>query len=102
MAHNGAEDRLEVEGRADRLADLTQRSQLPNRLRQLSRTGLQLLKQTDVLDGDDRLVRERLKQLDLRRGEGVDFKMSCREHPSEFSVLTKRNGQVGARATERT
>src|SRR5262249_49796581 len=63
---------------------------------------LKLVEQSHVLDGDHGLICECLEELDLHRGEGVDLKMSCREHPSEFSVLTKGNRQVGARAAERT
>src|SRR5215471_13390273 len=98
MAHNSAEHSLKVESRADGLTNLTQRSQLANRLRQFSRPRLQFLEQPDIFNGDHRLVGESFKKLDLRRGEGAHLEMSCRQHPSEFSVLTKRNGQVGARA----
>ena len=56
MAHNRAKHSLEVEGRANRLTDLTQCSQLPNRLRELARPRLQFLEQAHVLNGDDRLI----------------------------------------------
>ena len=57
--------RLEVERRAHRAADLAERLQLLHRPAQRARPLLQLLEQADVLDGDDRLVGERLQQLDL-------------------------------------
>ena len=65
MAHDGAEHSLEIESRADRLADLSQRFQFPNRLRQLARSRLQFLEQPHVLDGDDRLVGEGFEESDL-------------------------------------
>ena len=56
MANDGAKHSLEIKSRADRLTNLTQRSQLTNRLRQLARPRLQFLEQPDVLDGNDRLI----------------------------------------------
>jgi len=61
VRHNPFEHLLQVECRVDRLADLAERLQL------LDRT-LQLLEQPGVLDRDDRLVGERLQQLDLLVG----------------------------------
>ena len=52
-----AEDGLEVEGGADRLAHLGQRPELPHRPAELVRPLLQLPEQAHVLDGDDGLVR---------------------------------------------
>ena len=51
-----------------------------------------------VLDGDDRLVGEGFKQLDLRRGEGAHLGATCVQRSNEFPLLTKRNGQEGAPA----
>ena len=56
---------LQVEGRADGLADFAERPQLLDRARQVARPGLELLQQTDVFDGDHGLVREGGHQLDL-------------------------------------
>src|SRR5215469_16691419 len=68
-----ADDRLEhglqVEGRADRLADLAQRPELADRARELARASLQLLEEAHVLDGDRRLVGERRDKPDLSVGE---------------------------------
>src|SRR5262249_15722845 len=69
MAHNGAEYSLEVEGRADRLANFAQRSQLPDRLRQLARPRFQFLEQTYILDGDHSLIGEGFEEGDLLIGE---------------------------------
>src|SRR5262245_2060260 len=98
MAHNGAEDSLEVEGRANRLTDLAQRSQFADRLRQLARPRLQFLEQAYVLNGDHCLVSEGFKELDLRRGEGVHLGATCAQESNEVLLLTKRNGQEGAPA----
>ena len=65
------EHRVQVEGRADRLADLPQGLQLLDRARQFLRARLQLLEQADVLDGDHRLVGEGLEQRDLPVREGA-------------------------------
>ena len=70
MAHDGAEHSLEVESRADRLTDLAQRSQFPNRLRQLARPRLQFLEQPYVLDGDHRLISEGFEEGNLLVSEG--------------------------------
>jgi len=62
---NRIERRLHVCRRArDDLEDLTSR-------RQVAIAGLQLLEQPHVLDGDDRLIRERLEELDLLVRERV-------------------------------
>ena len=59
--HDRAQHGPEIECGADRLTDLAERGQLPDRPRQLSGAGLQLLEQPDILDGDDRLVGEGLE-----------------------------------------
>ena len=86
MAHNGAEHSLEIEGRADRLTDLTQRSQLPNRLRQLARPRLQFLEQPHVLDGDHRLVGEGFEQRDLLVGERTDLRAANHDRPDRNAL----------------
>src|SRR4030095_9824251 len=45
---------------------------------------------------------ERLKQLDLRRGEGAHLDATCGQIPNEFPLLTKGNEELGARACEGT
>ena len=56
--NDGAKHSLEIESRADRLADLAQRFSSPTDSRELARSFLQFFKQADVLDGDDRLIGE--------------------------------------------
>ena len=62
---DGREHRLQVERRADGLADLAERGELAHGAGELGRARLQLAEQARVLDGDDRLVGERLEQRDL-------------------------------------
>ncbi len=52
-----------------RLPHLAQRGELPDGALELGRALLQLGEQPRVLDGDHRLVRERLEQRDLGRRE---------------------------------
>jgi hypothetical protein len=66
---NGVEHGFQLEGRADRLADLPQRLQLIDRSRKVSGPLLQLTEQADVLDGYDSLIGEGLEQGDLLVGE---------------------------------
>ena len=65
MAHNGTEHSLQVEGRADRLTDLTQRFQFADRFRKLLRPRFEFLEEPYILDGDHGLVGEGLQQLDV-------------------------------------
>ena len=66
---DGVEHGLEVERRAEGLADVAQRLQLADRPRELAGTRLQLLEEPDVLDRDHGLVGEGLQQIDLLAGE---------------------------------
>jgi hypothetical protein len=65
--------RFEIEGRAQRPADVTERGQLVHRARELARSRLQLGQQPRVLDGDDGLVGEGAQELDLPLVERVDL-----------------------------
>src|SRR6266700_45366 len=67
---DGLEHGLDIQGRAHRLADLTQCGELVHRAGQLARARLQLLEQARVLDGNDGLVGKGLQQLDLLAREG--------------------------------
>src|SRR5215510_1041541 len=73
MPHNGAKHSLEVEGRADCLANFSQCSQLADRPRQLARSRLEFLEQSNILDSDHRLVCKSPKKGDLLVSEGVYF-----------------------------
>jgi hypothetical protein len=77
MAHNGAEHSLEVEGRADRLTDLAQRSKLADRLREIARPIFEFFKEPDVLYSNHGLIGEGLKQGDLFFREGMNL---CAPH----------------------
>src|SRR5262249_61400415 len=66
---DGLEHRLEIEGRAQSATDVAQGGQLLDRMGELRRARFQLLEQANVLDGDDRLIREGLHELDLAIGE---------------------------------
>src|SRR5262249_22736780 len=52
-----------------------------------------------VLDGDHGLISESLEQLDLCRREGTYLSATRGQGSKEFPLLTKRNEQIGARAT---
>ena len=84
---------------ADRLADLAERLQLA-RLR-----SLQLLEQPRVLDGDDRLVGERLQQRDLRSVNGRDLHAargrSCRAARPRAAAARPAMRTVGPIAAQR-
>src|SRR5258708_34514125 len=58
---------------AYRRQDLAGRRLMFQRLRQVSRLRLHLVEQPRVLNGDDRLIRESLEQLDLTFREGPRF-----------------------------
>ena len=64
---------LQVQAGADRPADLAERLQLLDAV-------LELLEESGVLDGDDRLVREGLHQLDLLVRERLDLTPTEEEH----------------------
>ena len=81
VAHDGAEHGLEIQSRADRLADFAQRFQFPNRPRQLARPRLQFLEQPHVLDGDHCLVGEGFEQLDLFVGERSNLRSTNQNTP---------------------
>ena len=75
---------FEIKSGAHRLTDFAQSFQLTHRACQFIRSLLQFFEQPHILDGDHRLVREGLKQLDLRRSEGAHFGATCIQRPNEF------------------
>src|SRR5215475_13739638 len=99
MAHNGTEHSLEVEGGTHRLTDLTQRSQLTNRLRQLAGTRLQFLEQPDVLNGDHCLVGKSLEKGYLLIGEGSDFGAANMNRPDRITFAKQWGRQDRANLT---
>src|SRR5215813_972503 len=96
MTHNGAEDRLEVKGRADRLTNLTQRSQLTDRLRELPRAGLQFLKQPNILDSDDSLIGKSFKESDLPVGERTDLQSADHNSANRDPLSQQRRSKYSA------
>ena len=81
MANDGAKHSLEIQSRADRLADFAQCSQLAYRACQFVGPRLQFLKQADVLNRDDRLVGEGLYEFDLLLREGTDLRSTDPNNP---------------------
>jgi hypothetical protein len=74
VLHEGVQHRLEIKRRAaDDLQDLGGGGLLLQCLTQLGVALLQLLEQAGVLDGDHRLVRERLQQRGLLVREWTDL-----------------------------
>src|SRR5262245_26870634 len=67
--YDRVEDDIHVERRAEGLAHRSERCQLADRASQFAVTRLQLFKEPDVLDGDDRLVGEGLQEFhfDIRK-----------------------------------
>ena len=72
---------VEVEARADRLADLAERAQLVDRARELLAALLELLEQLHVLDRDRALGRERRDELDRPVVERVDVARATARSP---------------------
>ena len=87
--------RLNIRRRAgDDTQDFTRRSLLLQRF-------LQFLKQPHVLDGDHRLVGKGFEEPDLRGSERTHLGATRIQRSDEFSLLTKRNSQEGAKARRR-
>ncbi len=97
--HDGLQDRVEVERRADGLADVAERAELLDRAAQLAGALLQLAEQPRVLDGDDRLVGEGLQQLDPTRREGADFPAGHRDRADDLRIAPHRHHEEAPHAT---
>ena len=69
--HDGLEHRVQIEGRAERPADIAERPKLAHRARQVLGPGFEFLEQADVLDGDHRLVPKGPEQSDLFVAESL-------------------------------
>ena len=70
LGDDGRQHGFQVDRGVDRLADLAERAQLADRLREIVGARAHLVEQARVLDGDDGLVGEVRHQLDLLVGEG--------------------------------
>ena len=72
---------LQVQAGADRPGDVAERLKLLHAV-------LELLEESDVLDGDDRLVRERRDQFDLLVRERLDVTPTEEEHADQGPSLS--------------
>ena len=89
---------LPVERGIDRLADLAERPQLLDRLRQRGRAVAQFVEQPDILDGDDGLAREIRDQLDLLLAEWAHLSAVDGDRPDQLVLLEHRYGDQCADA----
>ena len=97
FCHDGSQYVLHIERRVDRLADLAERAQLLNGLRQLAGARLHLVKQPHVLNGDHRLIGKCRHQLDLLLRKRA-LCLSCEnEHPNGQTFAHERNAEHGAK-----
>src|SRR3984957_2364922 len=80
---------------AYRRQDLAGRRLMFQRLRQVSRLRLHLVEQPRVLNGDDRLIRESLEQLDLTFREGHRFGAAKSDHSDGLALAHQRHYKVG-------
>src|SRR5262249_15909499 len=71
-------------------------AQIVERLRQLARTRFDLLEKPHVLDGDHRLVGERLYKLDLASGERARLWTAEDEDTLDATVAQQRNAKIRA------
>ena len=89
--HDGLQHGVEIERRADRLADLAERAELLDGAAQLLGALLQLAEQPRVLDRDDRLVGEGSQQLDAGRREGADLAMGDADRADDLGIASHRH-----------
>ena len=90
------EDRVEVERRADRLADRAQRLELLDRPREIPGARFQLLEEAHVLDGDHRLGGEGLQELDLLVRERPNLGSPNQDGANRHALAQQRGRQRGA------
>src|SRR6185295_5066996 len=92
---HGLEHRLQLAGRArDDAEDLRGRRLSFQSLRQLARARLHLLEQPRVLDGDDGLVGEGLKEFDVARGKGAGFRSGDDNRSDGLAIAEHRYRQL--------
>jgi hypothetical protein len=90
---DSGEHRLQVQGRAEGLADLAQSRQLLHRPAQLVRARLQLSEQADILDGNDGLIGKGLHEAHLRVAEGANLAAPGGDDPDEAALAQERDGE---------
>ena len=91
--HDGRQHRLDVERRADRLADRAQRLELLHGAREVLRARLQLLEEPGVLDRDDRLAGEGRHELDLLVRERADLATVHHDRPDHLALADQRHAE---------
>src|SRR5262249_41732922 len=89
---------LKIEGGVDRLADLAERLQLFDRVREFACARLHLVEQPHVLDRDHRLVGEGGHQFDLLVAKGSDLRAEQRHYADGLAFAQQRDPKGGAKA----
>ena len=93
------EHRLQIERRAaDDLENVGGRRLLLKRFLEVARLRLHLVEQAHVVDGDDGLFGERLKERDLSIGERARLEPDKRNSADRLAVAKHRHGQHGPEA----
>ena len=87
------QDMPQIEGGADGAAHLAQRVDLFQRLLQFAGPLLNLLEESHILDGDDRLVGKGLEKLDLLVGEGLGLLAAHHDRPERDPFTQERCGE---------
>ena len=101
MANDRAQHSLEIKSRTDRLAHVSQSFQFTNRSSQFARPRLELLKQADVFDGDDGLVREGLEKCDLLFSKRTDLRTANNNYPDWNTFSQQRRDKAGPSTSKR-
>ena len=96
---NGVQYRGEVERRADRLPDLAECLELANGLRELRRAGFEFGNQPHVLNGDHRLVGERLQQRHLGFGKWAGLWATDGNRANRDPFTDQGYGEVAAKVS---
>src|SRR5947207_11195917 len=92
---DGVQDRLQVGRRlTDDPQDLGGGGLPLQRFGQLPVPLLQLPEEAGVLDGDDRLIREALQELDLLVGEGPDLQAANPDRPDGNTLAQQRHYEI--------
>ena len=99
--HQRIEHGPQVEGRAaDHLEHFGRRRLLLERFRQIARLRLNLIEEASIFDGDHRLIREGLHELDLADGEKARLRLAEREHALDPAVTQKRHPERSAKLAD--
>ena len=97
--HQRVENRLEIDGRAaDDLEYVGGGGLLLQRLREVARLRLHLLKQTDIADGDHRLIGKSLQQGNLLFAERIHFSATEQNRSDALALTHQGNTQISAGA----